>query len=118
MASKNVSNIYVNPIKDNFFKSEGAVTLAIENKNPFGVESKIKVEKFNDTKGIWETSCVLQASEGGLSPNSKIQEALQNNHFFKKGAGKYRIYYEFYKISVVQFAFKLGTLTTSVFNIK
>ncbi|MBC1616435.1 hypothetical protein HB904_09565 [Listeria booriae] len=118
MASRNVANIYVNPVKDNFALTEGAVTLAIENKNAFGVESKIKVEKFNDAKGVWETSCALQASEGGLSPKSKIQEGLRNSYFFKKGAGKYRVYYEFYKISPVQFAIKLGALTTSVFNIK
>ncbi|MBC2149482.1 hypothetical protein [Listeria booriae] len=118
MASRNVANIYVNPVRDNFKLAEGEVTLAIENKNSFGVESKIKVEKFNSTKGVWETSCVLQASEGGLSPKSKVQEALQNRHFFKKGAGKYRVYYEFFKISPVPFALRLGILTTSVFTIK
>lgn len=32
MASKNVSNIYVNPAKDNFPKTDGGVTIVIENK--------------------------------------------------------------------------------------
>lgn len=118
MSSKNVSNIYVNPVKDNFLKSEGEVKISLENKNSFDVESKMSVEKYNDTKGIWETSCVLQGSEGALMGNSKQTDGLLNNHFFKKGIGRYRIYYEFYKITPIPYAIKLGSLTTSEFNIK
>lgn len=119
MTSKNVSNIYVNPIKDNFTTSEGGVKIAFENKNPFDVESKVKVEKFNAAKGIWETARVLQGSEGGLSAHTKQTEQLLTIPFFKKGVGKYRIYYEFYKAGTVMPYFtKLGTLTTTPFNIK
>lgn len=118
MTSKNVANIYVNPVKDNFLRTEGGVKIAFENKNSFDVESKVKVEKYNDTKKVWETACVLQPSEGALMVNSKQTEELLNNHFFKKGVGKYRVYYEFYKLTPVPYVVKLGVLTTSEFNIK
>ncbi|MBC2263683.1 hypothetical protein HCB37_04040 [Listeria booriae] len=118
MASKNVSNIYVNPVKDNFTKSEGGVTIVTENKNAFGVESKIRIEKYNTTKKSWEVSCALQAAEGGLSPNGRDVSTLLNSYFFKQGVGKYRVYYEFYKITAKAFTTKLGALTTSEFNIK
>lgn len=119
MASKNVANIYVNPVADNFLKSAGGVKIAFENKNNFDVESKVKVEKYNEAKGVWETSCVLQGSEGALMANSKVTEELLNNHFFKKGVGKYRVYYEFYKAGTpFPYFTKLGSLTTSVFIIK
>ncbi|KGL45075.1 hypothetical protein EP56_05825 [Listeriaceae bacterium FSL A5-0209] len=119
MASKNVANIYVNPTMDNFLKSAGGVKIAFENKNKFDVESKVKVEKYNETKKAWETACVLQGSEGALSANSRQVEELLNNHFFKKGVGKYRVYYEFYKAGTpIPYFSKLGSLTTSVFTIK
>lgn len=119
MSSKNIGNVYVNPVADNFLKSAGGVKIAFENKNPFDVESKVKIEKYNDTKKAWETSCALQGSEGALMANSKVIEELLNNHFFKKGVGKYRIYYEFYKGNTpIPYFTKLGSLTTSEFNIK
>lgn len=119
MASKNVANIYVNPTMDNFLKSTGGVKIAYENKNPFDVEFKLRVEKYNDAKKAWETSCALQGAEGGLVANSKQTDELLNNHFFKKGVGQYRIYYEFYKAGTAfPYSAKLGTLTTSEFNIK
>ncbi|MBC1209453.1 hypothetical protein HB815_00795 [Listeria booriae] len=118
MASRNVANIYVNPVADNFLKSEGGVTIVTENKNAFGVESKIRIEKYNTTKKLWETSRALQASEGGLSPKSRDVSTLLNSYFFAQGVGKYRVYYEFYKITAKPFTTRLGVLTTSEFNIK
>lgn len=53
-------------------------------------------------------------------PHERVEDFLLSTHFFKKGAGKYRIYYEFYKATnlPIPYTSKLGTLTTSVFNIK
>ncbi|PNP90610.1 hypothetical protein BMT55_11560 [Listeria newyorkensis] len=118
MASKTTGNIDVNPTKDNFYlgKDDG-VSVAINNRNTFGLEFKIRVEKYNAITKKWDISKALEMSEGGMQAKEKITDTYLFHYFFKSGVGTYRLYMEFYQFGTAK-PMKVGYLTTSSFYIK